>query len=158
MNDKNDESHFFVNSIKIHLNKILLFNLLFVILKMRVGGDIMKKLYGIVIMALVLCVSGCGGSSDELRCTVTDSGLSIELVVSYDGDTLKGADIITDYGDTTLANTAYEYYQTSGETVKISGSKITQNYTAGELKAELRMEGTIEEMKASLEDEGFTCE
>ena len=97
----------------------------------------MKKLSLISLAALLLFVTGCGGSKNSVTCTASEESdgikMTAEIVAEFDdNDKLTDATIEYDLGDSTVAEQYCSFFKLmedseKGVSVKCSGTKITVN-------------------------------
>jgi hypothetical protein len=105
------------------------------LLKYSKGGVKMKKYSLIALAALLLVVTGCGGSKNKVTCTATEEEggikMTAELVAEFDkDDKLSDATVTYDLGDSTVAKQYCSLFQLmedeeKGVKVSCSGSKVT---------------------------------
>ena len=134
-----------------------------------------KKLMGAALFLCgVLCLTGCGGGSSKLTCTISQSGVDITLNAGFDGNKVKDMSLrydmdLSSYSDTQVSllekqdycksiKASMSQFELKNCQQKIANKalKVTSDIDVSKM-SDSDLTGSPEETKKALEKMGFSC-
>ncbi len=103
-------------------------------------------------------LTGCGGSSDKIVCTLKAGGEEVELTLKLKDDKVSGVSAVMTAKSTEDAEEAAEYYKNHGVDVKVDGKKVTfEDFTKVDDSTLVIIGKTKDEVLKNAEEKGMNC-
>ncbi len=103
-------------------------------------------------------LTGCGGYSDKIVCTLKAGGEEVELTLKLKDDKVSGVSAVMTAKSTEDAEEAAEYYKNHGADVKVDGKKVTfEDFTKVDDSTLVIIGKTKDEVLKNAEEKGMNC-